>query len=210
MMIRNTKDNVQAFCKEFHATFFWYIHSFIDTYEKVKKFIKFLCLHYDDGVVGKFLTFQKVMNAVTLLVKLQNEFDKQRLNAEMNFLKVQKSVSRNKHKKRKMNELSEMNRLRKSQIAYKTDEDFDILYNACIVFALGYLSVPLLQVTFVLFFPFWVMVFIFIMPPIIIAAFLITTALCAIDCMTRISDDGNVSMISSRRNRINRQCDALF
>lgn len=199
MLSKSTKDNVGAFCREFHGAFLWYIYSYIEAYEKVKSMIKFLCLHYDDGVVARVMTFKKVMNCVTLFTKLQTEWDKQRQNANIQFLKIKKSTSRSKNKKKKIDDLSEMTRLRKIQIAHKTDEDFDILYSACIVFALGYLAVPLLQVTLVLFFPFWVMVFIFTIPPILITAFIITSVISVVESMTRMSaGNDDISMISFR------------
>ncbi len=185
MLSRNTRDRVGAFYEVLHDAFFWYIHTFIETFEGAVKFLKFLCLHYDDGVVSRVVTLKKVMFCVTLFTKLQNEWDKQRQKAKVNYLRIQKRISRNKHEKKKIDELNEIQMaLRQSQIAYESDKDFDILYNACIVFALGYLSVPLLQVILVLFFPFWVMVFIFITPPILIAFFIITFTISVVDSVT--------------------------
>jgi hypothetical protein len=178
---------LDEYCKkiirnEIFLTFRWYLERYVKIYESARKFLKWWCLHYDDGVVAHVLTFQKVSSIVSLFMRLQTELDKQRTNANIAYLKIQKVlVQGEKKKKHQKNHEDLRESLRQNRIEYKIDEDLDILYNASIVFALGYLSVPLIQITFFLFFPLWILIFIFVFPPIVIAVSIITLTLSIID-----------------------------
>lgn len=186
------RDQIANFSKDLLNCYCQYLNIYVKAFQRAKKFFRWWCLHYEDCVIREVFEMKKVMLYAHLFMTLQNELDKQRIKASINYVKIQKATSRN--AERRSQNHNRLESLKQVQRDCAGNDDLDILYNACLVFAMGFISIPLVQVTLVLFFPLWVLVFIFVVPPLIIAGAIITLTLSIIKCMTQLKVDVETGM----------------
>lgn len=174
---------IAKFFKDVDRRYTWYIKVYISTIQSIIRKIKWWSLHYNEHVLKDVIKLKNSVRIVQISMKLQTEYERFQIEAR----KIHRRVER---KSKLVNVKTEKVKhnmdLRTSQLILRDgecDQDFDILYNVCLVSSLAYLSFPLIQTTMILFLPIWTTIMILILPPVTVALILITGLLSVIQCM---------------------------
>ena len=171
------------FFRDVDDRYTWYIKVYISIIQSIIRQVRWWSLHYNEHVLKDVIKVKKAVLMIQILMNLQTEFERLQTESKKLHRRVElNSKLVNVNSKRVKHNMD----LRTSQLILRDsecDEDFDILYNVCLVSSLAYLLFPLIQITFIAFLPVWTTIMILIIPPTTVALIIIAGSLSVIQCM---------------------------